>query len=240
MGVLEEAAVEWVYHYTPLHYLPFIARGQTLHSKPALIAAGFPERHLRTMSKAQDVARGFGAYAHLTLDAHPNILKAKLRSGFPHIQIAVPASQVDAVEFSLCRYNVAMTRYLRRDGSPGFSESPTNGYYYGDHQIPVARTAQDKAAMLQKHLSHGTMIEVLVQGSFQLTGDTRVVCFSNLDLQTAQDILVNINRHWQCHLVESPTPYHPNANYVSAVQTYIQKALADPVWRGDGLEFDKV
>ena len=200
MGILEEASVEWVYHYTPLHYLPFIARGHALCSKPALAAAGFPQRHLRSMSKAQDVARGFGAYTLLTLAAHPNILKAKLGAGFPHVQIMVPARNVDAAEFSLCRYNVAMTRYLRRDGKPGSPESPTNGYYYGNHQVPVARATQDKVAMLREHLPRGTMIEVLVHGSLPLNGDVRVVCFSNQDFQTAQHILASINCHWQCHL----------------------------------------
>src|SRR3546814_20766322 len=54
--------------------------------------------------------------------------------------------------FRSCRFNIAMTRYLRRDGKPGFPESPSNGHYYDHQQIPTAREIAEKEAMLQKHL----------------------------------------------------------------------------------------
>src|SRR5262245_766517 len=120
MGLLADKNITHVYHYTPLHYLPFIGRSQSLMSKPSLKAAGFPQKHLRSMSNGQDVARGFGEYTHLTLEEHPAILRAKLAAGFPHVGIAVPFEVIEATKFSLCRFNVAMTRFLRRDGKPGF------------------------------------------------------------------------------------------------------------------------
>lgn len=240
MGILERAAVEWVYHYAPLHYLPFIARSQALLCKPAITTAGFPDRHIRSMSKKQDIARGFGGYVHLTLDPHPNILRAKLQAGFPHVKLMVPASVIDAIEFSLCRYNVAMTRYLRKDGKPGFPESPTNGYYYEAQQIPVARLPEHKSTMLNAHLGRGTMIEVLVHGSLELTEATTVVCFCAHDFETAQRILGEINCGWECCLEASSSPYVPNAQHVNAVQAFIETALANPAWRGNGLEFDRI
>lgn len=240
MGVLIEASVASVYHYTPLHYLPFIARTRSLLCKPSIVAAGFPERHLRSKSNAQDVARGFGSYTHLTLDAHPNILRAKLGAGFPHVQIVVPAEVVDASDYSLCRYNVAMTRYLRRQGKPGFRESPTNGRYYGVHQIPVARTDADKAAMLRAHLVANTMIEVLIHGDLLLTDETTIVCFSAEDADLVQHVLSETGSLWQINTAVSPSPYARKASYGEAVREYINRALADPTWRGDGLEFDNV
>src|SRR5688572_22783291 len=113
MGVLAKQGVERIHHYTPLHYVPFIATSRAILSKPSLKQAGFDQKHYRSMSHKHDVARGFGEYAHLTLDAEPRILKAKLSAGFPHIAISVPVTAVDPHPFSLCRFNVAMTRKLR-------------------------------------------------------------------------------------------------------------------------------
>ena len=125
MGILQDQGVEWVHHYAPLHYLPFIARARALLSKPSLRKAGFAASHFRTKSRKHDVGRGFGKYAFLTLDPQPQILRAKLAAGFPHVAIAIPAVAVEAATYSLCRFNVAMTRYLRRHGKPGFAESAT-------------------------------------------------------------------------------------------------------------------
>ena len=161
MGVLSANGVKTVQHYAPLHYLPFIARARAIMSKPSLDAAGFKPSHLCSMSRRQDVARGFGSYAHMTLDRQPKILQAKLRAGFPHLALNVPVASIEAATFSLCRFNVAMTRQLKRGERSGAPESKTDGRYYLGHQIPIARTKEDKTAMLAKHLPLGTMIEVL-------------------------------------------------------------------------------
>jgi hypothetical protein len=41
MGFLIEERMERIYHYTPLHYLPFIGRSKSLLNKPSLVAAAF-------------------------------------------------------------------------------------------------------------------------------------------------------------------------------------------------------
>jgi|GEM_PF-2353322 len=239
MTILQQADIGQVYHYTPLHYLPFIARAGILLSKPAIAQEGFPARHIRSMSSKQDVARGFAPYVHLTLDPCPPILKAKLQAGFPHLKLAIPASVIDAVEFSLCRYNVAMTRYLRKDGKPGFPESPTNGFYYDGQQVPVARLPEHKAAMLQSHYGRGTMIEVLVPDRLQLPAETTVVCFSEQDQNIAQHALTATQCGWEC-VLDNSMGYIPNLQHSQAVRTFLDRALAEPDWRGDGLEFDRV
>jgi len=240
MGTLEDAGVQAVYHYAPLHYLPFIARSGTLMCKPSLAQEGFASSHLRSKSKYLDVDRGFGAYAHLTVHSYPNILRAKLAGGFPHVQLKIPVSVVEARPFSLCRYNVAMTRQLRRNGKPGFPESPTNGRYYQGHLIPIARTSADQTAMLQKHLPAGTMIEVLVHGNLPISDATEVICFSQIDQAIAQNVLTQLGVGWLVNVTAPPSPYPRSRGYGEAVRAYVEAALADASWRGNGLEYDRV
>ena len=176
----------------------------------------------------------------MTLDPRPRILGGKLNAGFPHIAIEVPSSAVARTEFSLSRFNVAMTRVLRRDGLPGRPESPTNGRYYGDREIPIARTDADKIALLGKHLSKGTMIEVLIHGDLLLPDDTSIICFCEEDLQIAQRVLAELAVPWAATRQQPIGPYKRRADYAAAVEDFIAQSLADPGWRGNGLEFDRV
>jgi hypothetical protein len=240
VGLLQDLDVARVHHYAPLHYLPFISTSRALLSKPSILAAGFKRNHLRSMSSGQDEARGFGSYAFLTLEKSPRILKAKLEGGFPHIGIAVPAETIEASQFSLCRFNVAMTRQLRRGGRPGHQESDSNGRYYNDHQIPIARTENEKSSMLDEHLSRGTMIEVLIHGDLELPDETCVVCYSADDAELARGVLEKTQCPWAVEIDDAPGPYNRNAVHVDAVVKFMDRALANPDWRGDGLEFDRV
>lgn len=240
VGILEDAGIEAVRHYAPLHYLPFIARSRLLMCKPALRAQGFAPSHLRSMSSKHDRKRGFGEYAFLTLDRSARILAAKLDAGFPHCAIEVPASAFETLEFHLCRYNVAMTRYLKRGNRHGFPESDVNGRYYGDKQIPIAKVAKDKAAMLAHHLPLGTMIEVLVPGNLPLTDEVKVLCYSKQDAQIAQRVLGALTVPWEVDVIDPPTVYNRDADYASAVENFVSVALRDPDWKGNGLEFDRV
>lgn len=239
MGLLQDEGVDIVHHYTPLHYLPFIARDRALLTKPSLEARGFPPSHLRSKSSSHDIARGFGEYGFLTLERHPKILGAKLKGGFPHIDVLVPPEVLEHCTFDLCRFNVAMTRRLRRGDKPGFPESPTNGRYYGAHEIPVARTDGDKSSMLQKHYGV-TMIEVLIHGDLGLPDDTRVQLYSAEDEALAKSVLAALDVPWHVDLIEPPGLYPRSADYAEAVDEFIQKALNDPSWLGNGLEYDKV
>jgi len=101
MRLLSEEGVNSVFHYSPLHYLVFIARAAALLGKTSLGEAGFGPRHFRSTSSKRDVARGFSEYAHLTLGPQPQILESKLAAGFPHIAITVPANAIEVVQFSL-------------------------------------------------------------------------------------------------------------------------------------------
>ena len=240
MGVLSANGVKTVQHYAPLHYLPFIARARAIMSKPSLDAAGFKPSHLRSMSRRQDVARGFGSYAHMTLDRQPKILQAKLRAGFPHLALNVPVASIEAATFSLCRFNVAMTRQLKRGERSGAPEPKTDGRYYLGHQIPIARTKEDKTAKLAKHLPLGTMIEVLIHGDLDLPDDTIVTCYSEQDATIARAVLSQIQCPWNVEISALPDDYPRSEAYGKSVDHFIAQALANPEWRGNGLEFDRL
>jgi len=240
MGILTDHKIDAINHYAPLHYLPFIARSGKLLGKPALKDQGFAATHLRSMSSAHDIARGFGEYGFLTLDRQPRILAAKLKAGFPHIGILVPAKTIEGTVFSLCRYNVAMTRYLRRGNKSGFEESSTNGRYYETKQIPIAREDNDKISMLNAFADSDTMIEVLVEGGVDLPPDTTIVCYSDEDSELAAHILEATGMEWAISTELPAGPYNRDPHYVKAVSDFVAKALAEPDWRGNGLEFDRV
>jgi hypothetical protein len=240
MRFFDDFGIQFIHHYAPLHYLPFIARSEKLLSKPSLHKAGYGPRHLRSMSSRHDVVRGFGDCVFLTIDPHPRILNSKLNAGFPHVAISIPVAAVEFADFSLCRYNVAMTRVLRRGGLPGRPESDANGRYYANRQIPIARTLRDKRFLLAEHLPKKTMIEVLIHGDLSLPHDTKVVCFNAADLGLATKVLMVIKSGWKLEQVPPPGPYNRNPVYVDSVSQFIEQALADPEWRGNNLEFDRI
>ena len=240
MSMFEECGVEFVSHNAPLHYLPFIARSRALMSKPRLHDEGFNNSHFRSLSSRSDVNRGFGNYAFLTLALQPRIVQAKLKKGFPHITFLVPISAFEGLQFDLCRYNVAMTRYLRRGSKPGFPESATNGQYYGEMQIPIARTAEAKARLLKCHYPRGTMIEVLVEHGLPLPDDTKIACYHKCDHEFSQSVLAQVEVPWKVELHDLLNDYNRKQEYVVKVEKFVAKAFACPDWRGDGLEFDNV
>jgi hypothetical protein len=239
MNLLKEEGVDYVYHYTPLHYLTFIGRDQKILSKPSLENNGFAKNHLRSKSYRQDIARGFGDYAFLTIDTTPRILDAKLRAGFPHIGISIPSEAIDQCDYRLCRYNVAMTRYLKRGSNNGFPENSSNGRYYDDHQIPVAKLPSDKRALLKKHLGR-SMIEVLIKGDLPLPIGTVIDVYRNADKVLVGSILQQLDVKWSIEIKQPPSVYSTNVSYDNSVERFVDRALRDAEWRGDGLEFDRV
>lgn len=238
--LFSEYNIDYVPHFSPLHYLPFIARTRELLSKKELRSRNFKDTHFRSKSKNSDEDRGFVDYAFLTLSKDPGIVRAKLEGGFPHVVIAVPTSGFQDVSFDLCRYNVAMSRRLPTSPQGGFSESDTNGRYYEGKKLPVARTEIDQKAMLKAHYLKGTMIEVLVPQKLSLPDDTIIECFHENDLSLSRKILAECNCPWDLKLIDPPGRYNRDKVHVTSVEKFVEESLNDPDWRGDGLEFDRV
>jgi len=238
-GLLTAAGVTSVFHYAPLHYLLFIARSKALFSKVELRRLGYDPFHFRRTSRRQDEARGFSNYVHLTLSQFPPILEAKLRAGFPHFEIQVPAKDLEQRDFRLCRFNIARSRYLRRQEKSGPPENPVNGRYYGDKQLPTAETAEECRALLAENLGR-RMIEVLIPVTLPLPTNTTLIFFSTDDLNLAEDALRRMRLdEWTLQLAPDAS-YIQDAQHVADVQRFLRTAEANANWRGDGLDFDSV
>lgn len=237
MNTLVANHIDLIFHVAPLHYLPFIARSKTLKSKVTLRHEGFAETHFRSKSNHLDQQRGFGDYIHLSTVGRPPILHAKLSGGFPHVCLSVPTTSLNGEDFDLCRYNVAMSRQLRRGGKPGFAEGPANGRYYDQYQIPIARTELEQRQLIQSR--NGEMLEVLVKPPLALPDNTQVSVFSVGDLEAVRKILEQLNAPWPVLLANAPS-YTARPEYSDACEQFIAISLDDENWRGNGLEFDRV
>jgi hypothetical protein len=236
--LLRKYGVVAAYHYAPLHYLPFIARTGALLSKADLRKLGFKDSHFRSTSRKQDEERGFARYVHLTLDAHPPILRAKLAGGFPHFEVAIPAVEFDNFDYLLCRFNIAKTRYFRgaRQEPP---ESEKNGRYYPGLRLPVAVSSRERQALLSRCYGHD-MIELLVMDRIALCKGTTFRFFDKADLAFAQEVLKTLDVGAYDIEQDAALSYEPLPQYRAAVQAALKRALSDKTWLGDGLEFDRV
>lgn len=170
----------------------------------------------------------------------PKIVKAKLKGGFPHIEFLIPVHSFNGLRFDLCRYNVAMSRRLTTSPKGGFKPDGTNGKYYGNKQLPIARNHEDKKLLLDTHYPSGTMIEVLVPNTFHLPDDTQIACYHQADLALAENIIQSIGVPWKLSQKPPPGSYNRKPQYVLKVQNFIERSLEDPNWRGNGLEYDQV
>lgn len=237
--MLSAFGIQRIVHYTPLHYLPFIAREEALLAKPELTATGYKSTHFRSKSALHDRARGFESFVHLTTDEFPPILRAKLGAGFPHAAIVIPSKVVERGAFDLCRFNIAMTRCLRRGSSTGHPENAANGRYYEGFQIPIARSDSEKRSLLAANLGKN-MIEVLVRARLELPSEVAVHCFSEEDRDMVQCVMARLETNWVPVLAKAQCKYRRRDEYVQKVERFVARALEEPTWKGDGLEFDKV
>lgn len=239
LNPLLSAGYAELYHFTPLHYLAFIARSSALFSKSELLKQGFEHSHFRAKSKKQDVERGFKEKAHLTTSSMPPILRAKLEAGFPHVGLRSESAKLTGKQFDLCRFNVAMTRRLRRGNHAGHKTGPENGEYYDEIQLPIARSDEEKLTLLAAARGKDRMVEVLVDGSFDLDESTTVIAFNERDAEKMADILRQVACPWVIEL-EKQNFYTPKPQHFQACTDFLALAVETPNWRGNGLEFDKV
>jgi hypothetical protein len=237
-GVLSEHGIERIVHYAPMHYLPFIARSRALKSKSALRQEGFTDTHFRSTSRRQDSLRGFSWAVHLSTLSSPPILRAKLRAGFPHFEVAVPSRAVEAVGFDLCRFNIAKARYFR-GAKRAPEESGTNGRYRDGMSLPIARTSEEQRSMLGAWGGGAFMLEVLVNHMLPLDDGCQLRFFSSEDIRRAECVLTKVGADFTVRRA-SGLEYEPSSEYVRLCDEALQRALAEPTWKGSGIEFDRI
>lgn len=231
------SGIKRVFHYAPLHYLPFILRSEHLFSKQELLRLGYQNSHFRRTSAAQDQKRGFAAFVHTTTSAQPPILKAKLRGGFPHIEIAVPTELVEDCDYLLCRFNIAKTRYFRGALQEPL-ESAENGRYVESLRLPVALTDQERRDLLRLNLGK-RMVEVLVRDKLPLSKPVSLTVFSDWDAVIAREVAERLAV--QVNIDCDRTLEYPTVSSLrKAVMTCLDLAVTDADWKGNGLDFDSV
>jgi hypothetical protein len=226
------------FHYAPLHYLVFIARAGALCSKRTLRQRGYDVTHFRRTSREHDEARGFPNYVHLSLKAMPPILRAKLKAGFPHFEIKIPTAEIEKHEFHLSRFNIAKCRYLRRGAKQGPLESLRNGRYYGDMQLPIGATDEERGAILDANYPK-TMVEILIPDQLALPPTASFVLFSEAEYELAATLLEPFESSCQFTLLKDPG-YVAKPGHLHAVTKFLNCAAQNPEWKGDGLDFDGV
>jgi len=209
-----------------------------LISKEKLRSKGFSENHFRSTSKKQDIQRGFAEYVHLSILDMPPILQAKLQKGFPHFEVKIASRYVDEQEYLLCRFNIAKTRrFVGAKSEP--EESECNGRYYENKALPVAMTAAEKEGLLSCNLGKN-MIEVLVPNNLRLNDQVIFSFFSDSDLTKASEIAEALDIQVTMEIHPTADRYSYNQQYSENTYSFLDKALLDENWKGNGLEFDNL
>lgn len=93
--------------------------------------------------------------------------------------------------------------------------------------------------MLDECMPARIMIEVLVHGDLTLPDTTEIVCYSDNDIKLANCVLESAESPWRIQAADSATEYPRNAEHARSVEDYLEQAMRDPEWRGNGLEFDR-
>jgi hypothetical protein len=163
------------------------------------------------------------------------LLDAKLKHGFPHYLIELPARILARKTYYLCRYNIARTRRYR-----GAKQEPKLDQKYECYsepfRLPVANTDDRKRAMLQRW-SRRQPLDVLVKSHICLGTDVRLIAFSGEDRsclhKVARALRIEVEIVLQDHASYARCP-----RCVAEVNASIDRALEDARWKGDGLDYD--
>ncbi len=225
-----------VYHCTPLNYAPFVFRTKGLLSRRQLVDRGFNPCHFRKTSSQCDVDRGFADVVFCTTAPMSELLKAKLKHGFPHYLIEIPTHLLQGKATYLCRYNIARSRYYR-GAKREPSCDPDCEFYVKDFRLPVARTDDQKRIMLQKW-SNGRVLEILVESRVDFDRYVKLIAFSKEDQSLLGTIAKRLEFQVEIELAEFS--YVRCAKCAVDVGTSIESALADHRWKGNGLDYDSL
>ena len=154
-----------LYHATPLHYLPHIARSGALYAQSVLAASGIAPR---ATAARRDRMLGLADWVHLSLVSDTPLLRDKLRQGYPHALLAFGRESVLMLPHAaLLPYNTKAWRsraacrpvtdpsekeaLLRRHADTGRFPSLEVLVQYGldlDHLVQVAFATEQERALV--------------------------------------------------------------------------------------------
>ena len=180
----------YVYHVTPLHYLPHILQSGALYAQSVLAGRGIAPR---PTAARRDRMLGLADWVHLSLAPDTPLLRDKLRLGYPHALLAFEREAVLALP------QVALLPYNTKAWRPRAAYQPITD-------------PSEKAALLRRHADTGRFpsLEVLVQYGLDLTALVQVAFVTDEDRAWVAGLLHALALPSPAPLVVTPELF-PNA-----------------------------
>ena len=144
--------------------------------------------------------RGFERFVHTSNRTLAPILRSKLSSGFPHVEVRVPISALPAATLTLCRYNIARSRGIAA------ADGPFVGWRRDGFKVPIVSGAKECRDLLH-HCGPDDPLELLFEGGLDLPTETEIATFHPEDLDVTSEIVARFKRPWRVIL------HHPLPQY---------------------------
>lgn len=159
----------YLYHATPLHYLPHILQSGALYAKSITAGQGITPRR---SAVRRDKMLGLTDWVHLSTRPDTPLLKDKLARGYPHVLLEFDRDAVLALpEVALLPYN-------------------TKAWHTRSAYVPVTEAAE-KAEMLHQHneTHRFPSLEVLVHYGLDFAHLATIAFAADNECQWACDLL---------------------------------------------------
>ncbi len=198
--------VLFLYHATPLHYLPHIGQSKALYAKSVLAAHGIAPR---STAARRDRMLGLADWVHLSLASDTPLLRDKLAFGYPHALLVFERETILALpQVALLPYNTKAwrTRAACR---------------------PVTEEAE-KADLLRRHADTGRFpsLEVLVHYGLDLTPLVQVAFVTEEERAWVTDLLQTLDLPFPAPLVTVPELFPSVGGYAPATGEQITAYFA--------------
>lgn len=187
--------VPFLYHATPLHYLPHVGQSGALYAQSILAARNIAPR---PTAARRDRMLGLADWVHLSLTPDTPLLRDKLRLGYPHALLVFEREAVLALpQVALLPYNTKAWR----------SRTACQ---------PVTDPLE-KAALLRRHLETGRFpsLEVLVQYGLDLTFLVQVAFATDEERALMAALLGALGLSFPAPLVTAPALFPGAEKYVA-------------------------
>lgn len=174
----------FLYHATPLHYLPHILQSGALYAKSILAGQGIRPRQ---SAVRRDTRLGLTNWVHLSTRPDTPLIKDKLARGYPHVLLEFDRKAVLALpEVALLPYN-------------------TKAWQTRSAYVPVTDAAE-KAEMLRRHdeINHFPSLEVLVHYGLDFAHLTKITFAADDECQWVIELLATLTLE-----VAVPLGMHP-------------------------------
>jgi hypothetical protein len=160
----------FLYHVTPLHYLPMILQDRALYAQSVTALKGILPR---ASAFRRDRMLGLNDYVHLSLTPHTPLLADKLKKGYPHALLIFSSAEVmDLPEVALLKYNPKSWQ-SRIAFQPVFEPSERIALWRRHHELKQYRS-------LEVLVKYGLSIDLLKTIVF-LTEDEREMMAETLE-----------------------------------------------------------